>query len=156
MPNLNGLLEASLFVENLPKARDFYQQVVGLEKLRESEAGCVFVVAKGQLLLLISDEKARVSSKTLGGEVPPCLCGVGESLGAGHIAFSVAESELDAWRARLESQGVEVLSEVAWEGGARSLYFRDPDGHLLELATPGLWGLPLVTGRPLLVRRALR
>lgn len=141
MPNLNGLLEAGLFVENLSRARDFYQQVVGLEKLKESEAGCVFIVAKGQLLLLISHEKARVPSKTPGGEVPPCVSGAGETLGAGHMAFAVADADLDAWRDRLESQGVEVLSEVAWEGGARSLYFRDPDGHLLELATPGLWGL---------------
>jgi catechol 2,3-dioxygenase-like lactoylglutathione lyase family enzyme len=53
----------------------------------------------------------------------------------------VAEADLDAWRVRLESHGVEVLSEVAWEGRAHSLYFRDPDGHLLELATPELWGL---------------
>jgi catechol 2,3-dioxygenase-like lactoylglutathione lyase family enzyme len=141
MPNVNGLLEAGLFVENLSRARDFYQQVIGLEKLRESEAGCVFVVAKRQLLLLVSHEKARVSSKTPGGEVPPCMSGTGATLGAGHIAFAVAEAELDAWRTRLDSQGVEVLSEVAWEGGGRSLYFRDPDGHLLELATPGLWGL---------------
>jgi hypothetical protein len=36
---------------------------------------------------------------------------------------------------------VDLLSEVAWEPGARSLYFRDPDGHLLELGTPRLWGL---------------
>ena len=141
MPKLNGLLETGLFVRNLSRARDFYQHIVGLEKLKESEAGCVFVVAKGQLLLLISEEKARVPSKAPGGEVPPCVSGAGETLGAGHIAFAVAEAEFDGWRARLESQGVEVLSEVAWEGGARSLYFRDPDGHLLELATPGLWGL---------------
>ena len=30
-------------------------------------------------------------------------------------------------------------SVVVWEAGGRSLYFRDPDGHLLELATPGVW-----------------
>ena len=134
MPNFIGLLEAGLFVENLSRARDFYEQVLGLEKLRDSEVGCVFVVAKGQLLLLISQEKARVPSKTPGGEVPPCAGDAGETLGAGHIAFAAAEAELDAWRARLESQGVEVLSEVAWEGAGRSLYFRDPDGHLLEIA----------------------
>src|ERR1022692_363089 len=71
MPSFKSLLEAGLFVESLSKARDFYEQVLGLEKLRESEVGCVFVVAKGQLLLLISQEKARVPGKTPGGEVPP-------------------------------------------------------------------------------------
>ncbi|MSV30061.1 MAG: glyoxalase [Bryobacterales bacterium] len=141
MPNLNGLLEAGLFVGNLSRARDFYERIIGLEKLKESEAGCVFIVAKGQLLLLISDQKARVPSRTPGGEVPPCVSGAGGTLGAGHMAFAVSEADLDRWRAHLESHGVEVLSEVVWEGGARSLYFRDPDGHLLELATPGLWGL---------------
>ncbi|HME08412.1 MAG TPA: VOC family protein [Bryobacteraceae bacterium] len=141
MPNINGLLETGLFVENLARARDFYQRVVGLEMLRESEAGCVLVVAQGQLLLLISHQKARIPSKTQGGEVPACVGGAGEILGAGHVAFAIAEADLAQWRVRLESQGVQVLSEVAWEGGAHSLYFRDPDGHLLELATPGLWGL---------------
>ena len=80
-------------------------------------------------------------SKTTGGDVPACLVGPGETLGAGHMAFAVAEVELEAWRTCLASAGVEVLSEVAWERGACSIYFRDPDGHLLELATPGLWGL---------------
>jgi len=141
MPNVNGLFEAALFVQNLPRARDFYEQVVGLEKLKESEVGCVFIVAKRQLLLLVTEEKARVPSKTRGGEIPACLVGPGAALGAGHIAFSVAEAEFDAWRTHLESKGVEVLSEVAWEPGGRSLYFRDPDGHGLELATPGVWEL---------------
>jgi catechol 2,3-dioxygenase-like lactoylglutathione lyase family enzyme len=141
MARLNGLVEAALFVEDLSRARDFYQQVVGLDKLQESEAGCVFVVTKGQLLLLISQEKAKIPSTTPGGDVPACLVRPGESLGAGHIAFAVAETELESWRTSLRSKGVDVLSEVIWDGGARSLYFRDPDGHLLEFATPGLWGL---------------
>jgi catechol 2,3-dioxygenase-like lactoylglutathione lyase family enzyme len=141
MSHFQSLLETGLFVENLAKARDFYQQVLGLEKLRESDVGCLFTVARGQLLLLITQQKARVPSKTPGGEVPPCATGAHETLGPGHIAFAVAEEELDDWRTRLESQGVQVLSEVAWEGKGRSIYFRDPDGHLLEMATPGIWGL---------------
>jgi catechol 2,3-dioxygenase-like lactoylglutathione lyase family enzyme len=28
---------------------------------------------------------------------------------------------------------------VGWPRGGRSVYFRDPDGHSVELATPGLW-----------------
>ena len=50
MAKLTGLLEAALFVEDLSRARDFFQQVVSLAKIQESEAGCVFVVAKGQLV----------------------------------------------------------------------------------------------------------
>jgi catechol 2,3-dioxygenase-like lactoylglutathione lyase family enzyme len=38
-----------------------------------------------------------------------------------------------------EGNVVEVPSTVEWDRGGHSLYFRDPDGHLLELAGPGLW-----------------
>ena len=103
MPKLTGLFEAALFVQNLARARDFYQQVVGLKKLRESEVGCVFIVAERQLLLVIAQEKARVPSKTPGGEVPPCLVPAGENLGVRHIAFAVDESEFDVWRAILKA-----------------------------------------------------
>ena len=141
MPKIDGLVESALFVEDLPRARDFYLRVLGLKIIQESNVGCVLMVARGQLLLLVSDEKAAVPSKTPGGEVPACLGRNGGSLGAGHIAFGVAQTDVDGWRSSLGKNGVEVLSEVVWEGGARSLYFRDPDGHLIELATPGLWGL---------------
>ena len=141
MPRVHGLFESVLFVENLSRACAFYEETLGLAKFRESDVGCVFVVADRQLLVLVAQEKARVPSETAGGVVPPCLVGPGDARGAGHIAFAIAETELDAWRTRLESLGVEVLSDVAWEPGGRSLYFRDPDGHLLELATPGVWAI---------------
>ena len=32
-------------------------------------------------------------------------------------------------------------ARTSWSRGGRSIYFRDPDGHLLELATPGLWAV---------------
>ena len=44
-----------------------------------------------------------------------------------------------AWERKLEERGVSVESRVNWPGGATSLYFRDSDGHAVELATPGLW-----------------
>nr|WP_237705563.1 hypothetical protein [Chthoniobacter flavus] len=34
---------------------------------------------------------------------------------------------------------MEVESRVTWERGGESIYFRDPDGHLLEMLTPGVW-----------------
>ena|SRR5258708_4406456 len=40
----------------------------------------------------------------------------------------------------LEENGIAIESKVRWERGGQSLYFGDPDGNLLELATPGLSG----------------
>jgi catechol 2,3-dioxygenase-like lactoylglutathione lyase family enzyme len=37
--------------------------------------------------------------------------------------------------------GIAIESKVQWELGGQSLYFRDPDGNSLELATPGLWSI---------------
>ncbi|MGC1639928.1 MAG: VOC family protein [Pseudolabrys sp.] len=58
-----------------------------------------------------------------------------------HVAFAISKDELDRWEAHLASRGVDIEGRNHWERGRRSLYVRDPDGHLLELATPGLWSI---------------
>jgi catechol 2,3-dioxygenase-like lactoylglutathione lyase family enzyme len=55
------------------------------------------------------------------------------------MAFSIAADALAEWEARLSEAGVAIESRVKWPRGGESIYFRDPDGHVLELATPGLW-----------------
>jgi catechol 2,3-dioxygenase-like lactoylglutathione lyase family enzyme len=55
------------------------------------------------------------------------------------VAFSIAADELSAWEERLAAAGVAIEGRTKWPRGGDSIYFRDPDGHLLELATPGLW-----------------
>jgi len=42
---------------------------------------------------------------------------------------------------RLHARGVAIEGRVDWPRGGRSVYFRDPDGHLLEFATPGQWSI---------------
>ena len=52
-----------------------------------------------------------------------------------HIALAVgSHEELDAWRDYLRSHGVEC-TDVFDRGGLRSVYLRDPDGHIVEIAT---------------------
>jgi catechol 2,3-dioxygenase-like lactoylglutathione lyase family enzyme len=71
-----------------------------------------------------------------GGTIPPH-----DGHGPLHIAFAVAAEELAAWEARLGERGIEIEGRTDWSRGGHSIYFRDPDGHLLELATPGLWAV---------------
>ena len=137
---LNGLVEAALFVEELPRACDFYEQVLGLGKVKASDTGCVFRVADQRYLLIISRKAAHTPNKTASGDVlPPVALAHHDGRGPGHIAFGISKDAVDSWRARLAKHGVGLLSEINWESGAQSLYFRDPDGHMIELATPGIW-----------------
>ena len=66
------------------------------------------------------------------------------SLHMRHVAQATSplpfpQTALETWRTRLRECGIEIESEVQWERGGASLYFRDPDANLLELATPGVW-----------------
>ena len=56
-----------------------------------------------------------------------------------HVAFSVDHSDLMSWSRRLQDSGIQIENTVRWPSGETSLYFRDPAGNLVELATPNLW-----------------
>jgi len=62
-----------------------------------------------------------------------------DSSGEIHMGFSVDREELPLWEAKFEAAGVTVVSRVHWPRGGESVYFRDPDNHLLALLTPGVW-----------------
>jgi catechol 2,3-dioxygenase-like lactoylglutathione lyase family enzyme len=86
-------------------------------------------------VLLLFKRGATLEPVQLPGGVLPPHDGAGQL----HFAFAIRATDLASWRERLEAQGVIIESEVAWPRGGRSLYFRDPDYHLVELATPGVW-----------------
>jgi catechol 2,3-dioxygenase-like lactoylglutathione lyase family enzyme len=56
-----------------------------------------------------------------------------------HVAFAISADELQEWETRLREHAIAIEGRTRWSRGGTSLYFRDPDGHLVELATPGLW-----------------
>jgi glyoxylase I family protein len=64
--------------------------------------------------------------------MPQGAVGVGSTH---HLAFTVESAdEQIAWREYLGAHGV-ACSEILDRGGLRSLYLRDPDGHIVEIAT---------------------
>lgn len=57
-----------------------------------------------------------------------------------HFALAVDKPEdVDAWERELGDKGVPLLGKVQWPGGGRSVYFSDPDEHVGELASRGIW-----------------
>ena len=64
-----------------------------------------------------------------------------DATGAIHVAFAIARSDLTTWEHWLAAQGILIELRKTWKYGAEALYFRDPDGHLLEVVTPGVWSI---------------
>jgi catechol 2,3-dioxygenase-like lactoylglutathione lyase family enzyme len=142
MTSISRLLETALYVDDLDRSCAFYQSVLGLGPVlgtsRESKIANRALrpldMPGGQVLLLFPKGSATKTATLPGGTIPPH-----DGSGRLHLAFAISAEELDAWRERLHSHGVAIEGEMTWPRGGTSLYFRDPDGHLVELATPGLW-----------------
>src|SRR5579871_702705 len=134
MPHIGRLLESSLYVEDLRNAVDFYERVFGFRKLTADHRFCAFSVSEQQVLLLFRKGGTTEAITIPGGVIPPH-----DGEGQLHIAFTIAADEEERWTAHLTQHSVPIESRVEWPRGGISLYFRDPDGHLLELITPGCW-----------------
>ncbi|MFL4995267.1 MAG: VOC family protein, partial [Microvirga sp.] len=112
----------------------FYQDDLGLRPLFSNQRMCAFDVGGKNVLLLFLRGGSNEPMPTPGGTIPPH-----DGQGPLHIGFAVSASELAEWEGWLQERGIPIESRTTWSRGGTSLYFRDPDGHLLELATPGLW-----------------
>jgi catechol 2,3-dioxygenase-like lactoylglutathione lyase family enzyme len=134
MPTLLGVLETVLYVDDFARACAFYEQVLGLNGIYRDQRLCSYDVHGRGVLLLFLRGQSLETVRLPGGTIPPH-----DGHGPVHIAFSIAADELAAWEKRLREAKIAIEGRTTWPRGGESLYFRDPDGHLLELATPGLW-----------------
>ncbi|HEY2933920.1 MAG TPA: VOC family protein [Acidobacteriota bacterium] len=130
MPKLDGVLETSLYVDDLDRSVRFYQDIFGFEVIASDQRLCALGVTDRQILLLF---KKRASANL------PSTPHDGD--GRLHLAFAISTADLDAWEKWLREHNVVIEERKTWDRGGRSLYFRDPDQHLLELATPGVWSI---------------
>jgi catechol-2,3-dioxygenase len=132
-PGVNGILETSLYVESAARSAEFYRRVFGFEPIELSDGEplsdstrlCAMRAGDRDVLLLFKRGSTQDTDAT----------------GAIHIAFGIARADLPAWERWLQSQDIEIESKRKWKYGGEALYFRDPDGHLLEVATPGVWSI---------------
>jgi catechol 2,3-dioxygenase-like lactoylglutathione lyase family enzyme len=136
MPQLSGVLETAVYVEDVNRSIQFYQEVMQFQKLTSDERFCALQAARQQVLLLFKKGASKEPMVIEGGIIPPH-----DGSGQTHLAFAISAQELAPWERWLERHQVAIESKVRWERGGQSIYFRDPDGHLLELVTPGCWAI---------------
>jgi catechol 2,3-dioxygenase-like lactoylglutathione lyase family enzyme len=129
-PNTEGILESSLYVSDVAKSGQFYEKIFGFQCISDfGERGCAMKAGDRQILLLFKKGGSRDTSSPHDGD------------GELHLAFAITASELARWEDWLEENGIAVEERRTWERGGQSLYFRDPDRHLIEVATPGVWSI---------------
>lgn len=133
-PPLGRVVETGLYVDDLPRAAAFYEGVMGLSPMLKDARFIAYPVGDTVLLLFLRGTSDAPIALPFGGCIPPH-----DGSGRLHFAFAVAAADVEPWRAHLLANGVAVEGEVHWPKGAISLYFRDPDGNLAEIASPGLW-----------------
>jgi catechol 2,3-dioxygenase-like lactoylglutathione lyase family enzyme len=136
---VSGLLETALYVRDVSATIDFYTNVLGLKiiqgvDLNHQPPFAALRVPSGSVLLIFRIGANQEPLRLPGGSIPPH-----DGRGTLHLAFAIATEEMDRWRTRLTESGIKIESEMHWPNGARSIYFRDPDQHLVELASSDLW-----------------
>jgi catechol 2,3-dioxygenase-like lactoylglutathione lyase family enzyme len=130
-----------LWVADPLAAVAFYESVVGLagERVAGFRAGKApfpsVRVSEGCIVDLMVREAAPLVDEIVAPDG-----GAAGSAGhpLNHLCLAVSAADFDALRARLDAAGVEGVTKVeegsfgARGGAARSFYFRDPDGNVLE------------------------
>ncbi|MFZ6764370.1 VOC family protein [Pseudoroseomonas sp. WGS1072] len=127
------LLETALYVQDMAAARRFYESIIGLQPLLASPIFCALGIGPGVLLLFLRGGSAE-PARTPGGTIPGH-----DAEGRQHIAFQVPGEALRSWEDWLTGRDIAIEGRVSWPRGGHSIFLRDPDGHLIEFATPGLW-----------------
>ena len=129
MALINEILETCIYVSDIKKAAEFYQNLLDLQAHSMDVKRHVFFRIGNCMFLLFNPPETKK-----GGALP-----AHGATGQGHVAFTIEHEKLDFWRNRLNQLGIEIEQEYVWPSGGKSIYFRDPFMNSIELATSDTW-----------------
>ncbi|MFQ5398099.1 MAG: VOC family protein [Anaerolineae bacterium] len=124
MTQILNVAEAVLYVQDMEKARRFYEKVLGLPVTYAFSDSCFLQTGPDSTLILFEIETLEQRESVIPAH---------GARGRGHVALAIPTEELDAWRQQLLAHNVEIEHEQVWPLGTRSIYFRDPDENSVEL-----------------------
>lgn len=127
--HVSQIKETALYVQDLDRTEAFYSGKLKLKVIGRSEGRHIFFRAGSSVLLCFIAEATKED------EHIPAHYGEGHL----HIAFEVPKEDYEATKADIQSAGIAIEHEQVWSEEYRSLYFRDPDGHSLEIVPQGMW-----------------
>lgn len=118
--NTLGMRHVALNVQDVQRSKEFYLRVLKMQLEWEPDADNVYLTSGGRDNLAIH-------------KAPEPVTGKGQSLD--HIGFIVPTmQDVDDWHAWVVSQGVKIARDIkTHRDGARSFYFYDPDGVVIQL-----------------------
>ncbi len=112
-----------IFVRDMTAMRRFYEEVLSFPLTRELSPGWIEYQIGGNTLALARPNRWTANDAP----VPDGSASV-------QLAFKVSPSEVDACADELVCHGVTIVSPPTDQSfGHRTLFFRDPDGNLLEV-----------------------
>ena len=104
----------SFLTEDIPRAKRFYSEILGLELESEGEADMEF--RAGQVTLDLFDPSS-----------------IGQPFAPSPAGLALRVPDVDAARAELEGKGIEFDGETIETSVCRQAWFKDPDGNALML-----------------------
>jgi catechol 2,3-dioxygenase-like lactoylglutathione lyase family enzyme len=123
-----GIHHITLLVADVERSLGFYRNVLGMRLVKQT----VNDDDRNARHLIFGDENGPLITCLEYPDLDEGTVGRGSTH---HFALAVeSEEELAAWRDYLGSSGV-AATEVMDRGDFKSIYVRDPDGHIVEIAT---------------------
>ncbi|HEV2723485.1 MAG TPA: VOC family protein [Thermoleophilaceae bacterium] len=126
-----GIHHITLICESLERSAAFYRNLLGMRMVKQTVNDDDHEARH----LIFGDEQGKPGTLVTCLEYPQLDKGTVGTGSTHHFALAVeTEEELRAWRDYLNAQGA-ACTEVLDRELSKSIYLRDPDGHLVELAT---------------------
>ncbi|MBX9852938.1 MAG: VOC family protein [Cytophagaceae bacterium] len=126
---IRQIKETCLYVQDLERTKDFYHGKLGFDIIGHVKNRHIFFRAGTSVLLCFIPEATKAESSL------PSHYATGHI----HLAFEVNAGDYAGWKEKISKWNIEIIQEQAWQKGLHSFYFRDPDGHLLEIVPVGIW-----------------